>query len=69
MARESKPDDPSDGPISKSLEDWKRKVREKLREAIDNGPSTPLTQADWDDVRCELRRRYANRCPHDQSDF
>jgi hypothetical protein len=59
MASELKPDDPSDEASSRSLEDWKREVREKLLEAIHDGPSTPLTQADWDEVRRELRRCHA----------
>jgi hypothetical protein len=59
MASESKPDDPSDDAISRSREDWKREIREKLLEAIHGGPSTPLTKADWDEMRRELRRRHA----------
>jgi hypothetical protein len=61
MASESKPDDPNDEAVSRSPEDWKREVREKLLEAIHDGPSTPLTQADWDEIRQEVRRRHAER--------
>lgn len=69
MVSESKPDDPCDEAIPKSLDDWKREVREKWLEANRSGPSTPLAQADWDEMRRELRRRHASRCPQDQSDF
>ena len=31
-------------------EDYRAEVREKLLEAVRSGPSTPLTQSDWD--RC-----------------
>ncbi len=42
-------------------EDYRAEVREKLLEAVRSGPSTPLTQSDWDDVRREVRRRHAER--------
>ena len=32
-------------------------VREKLLEAIAEGPGTPITAADWDDIRREIRAR------------
>ena len=41
--------------------DYRAEVREKLLEAVRSGPSTPLTQADWDEVRQEVRRRHAAR--------
>jgi hypothetical protein len=56
MTSGSKPDDPSDDTILRSLEGRKREVRGKLLEAIHDGPSTPLTRADWDEMRRELRR-------------
>ena len=36
-------------------EDYRAEVREKLLEAVRSGPSTPLTQSDWDEMRQELR--------------
>jgi hypothetical protein len=56
MASESKSDERGDDAISRSLEDWKREIREKLLEAIPDGLATPLAQADWDEVRCEVRQ-------------
>lgn len=39
--------------------DW---VEEKLREAYESGPATPMTQHDWDDIRREgLERLKARR--------
>jgi hypothetical protein len=60
MESELKPDAPGDAPVSRLREDWRREVREKLLEAIHDGPSTPLTQADWDGMRRELRRPHAS---------
>jgi antitoxin ParD1/3/4 len=46
-------------------EDQERRQREevdrKLLEALDAGPSTPLTAEDWQDIRREVRRRAAKR--------
>jgi antitoxin ParD1/3/4 len=46
-------------------EDQERRHREeieqKLLEALDAGPSTPLTPGDWEDIRREVRQRAARR--------
>jgi antitoxin ParD1/3/4 len=46
-------------------EDQERRHREeidqKLLEAMDGGPSTPLTPQDWADIRREVRERAAQR--------
>ena len=42
-------------------EDDRAEIREKLLEAVRSGPSTPLTEAHWDEMRQELRRRHAER--------
>ena len=51
MVSQSKPDDPSGEANSGSRDAWKRVIREKLLEAIHDGPSTPLTQRDRDEMR------------------
>jgi hypothetical protein len=55
MASESKADDRSDEAASESLQDRNREVREELLGAIHDGPTTPLAQAEGD----EVRRRHA----------
>ena len=42
-------------------EDYRAEIREKLLDAVRSGPSSPLTQADWDEMRQELGRRHAER--------
>lgn len=36
---------------------FRLEVREKLLEAIAEGPGTPMTRQDWDDIRSEIRAR------------
>jgi antitoxin ParD1/3/4 len=36
-------------------------VDERLLEALDSGPATPLTRADWESIRGEVHRRHASR--------
>lgn len=42
-------------------EDDRNEIREKLLEAVRGGPSTPMTQTDWDGIRNEVRRRHVER--------
>ena len=39
----------------------RRGVREKLLEAIEEGPATPMTREDWDEIRREVRARHDAR--------
>jgi hypothetical protein len=39
----------------------RNEIREKLQEAVHDGPPTPMTQSDWDDISTEVRRRHAER--------
>jgi antitoxin ParD1/3/4 len=36
-------------------------VRGKLLEAIQDGPSTPMTKEDWEGIRREVHKRHAER--------
>jgi antitoxin ParD1/3/4 len=46
-------------------EDQRRRVREEIEKrllaAIESGPATPMTKADWDRMRRELIERHAAR--------
>lgn len=39
----------------------KKALEAKLLEALDSGPMTEMTPADWDRIRREVRERIANR--------
>jgi antitoxin ParD1/3/4 len=36
-------------------------VEAKLLEALESGPATPMTRADWDTIRDEVHMRYERR--------
>ncbi len=37
----------------------RRQIEDNLHEALDSGPSTPMTPADWHSIRREGRKRIA----------
>jgi hypothetical protein len=59
--REFKESGMAEDELVRFLTEVRDEVRQKLLEAVRGGPATPLTPADWDGIRHEVRRRHDAR--------